>query len=746
MGEMISHTIEGQAFLGAMAETESAKKVEWVSNNMVNVLHFRPGNDEDRKKVSDYSRKIINGLGFEADTVNNLKLVENDESKTPGQKEIAKENLEILAKGTFLAMQKSMDTEVMDLLGQGSAVEIDNFLPEPLEGLGERVVKNVISNEIILNRLRDLDDVRENCDLNNSADKKILLDEISQTYADLTKMRGLNQNEKDQLYMVKAYLNTKMQTLDSDMGADEKKGEEGEVVTELQKVRKLNEERIAQKRKEEEEYAELRKRSLEQARYETFQAMLLHKNPITLDVFQQYAPEWMREEKDKPLMQTLVALANSCFYKWKYGDTNLDVMVDPRGEATFNAPNEMMQKMYEIPGVRQTMESIVRNYFEPGEEDGLDKNDEEKKIFVLRLKGTENGNVDKVVSQAQNIGDEQTKLVDDLILSGSKKSDAMLAVSTAFNLLYVGHIFEDADINRKLDPCDAYVEQMRAFIFPATKARSKFGLDKIPVTEKSNTNQKESVGTEEGWGGQLGQWLTEVVIRARHKVDDGVRESDPDIQFYRRYKRGEVHPFPERLFAGFLTLTEVEVKTKDDRGNDVRQKMSVAEALYGGFEIDFEAKGKGVNPWGSYYDVSDSANKLYKIVKGDQKAYPLPLGDMRELQQVANWAHEVSDARNKVKRKDILRPHVEGREFMKWIIAACVQGGIFPYSAELVLMTPDVNENQDVSFDGLLKRRDLLEKEEDKKWLKKEFHAENYGSKFIRGRIIKGLGKNRRRY
>jgi len=183
--------------------------------------------------------------------------------------------------------------------------------------------------------------------------------------------------------------------------------------------------------------------------------------------------------------------------------------------------------------------------------------------------------------------------------------------------------------------------------------------------------------------------------------------------------------------------------------------MSLAEALYRGETIDFETKTekgnkslgvKGVNPWGSYYDVSDSANKLYKIVKGDQKAYPLPLGDMRALQQVANWAHEVSDARNKVKGKDILRPHVEGREFMKWIIAACVQGGIFPHSAELVLMTPDVKENQDVSFDGLLKRRDLLEKEEDKRWLKKEFHAENYGSKFIRSRIIKAIGKNRRRY
>jgi hypothetical protein len=226
MGEMISHTIEGQAFLGAMAEKESAKKVEWIADKMINVVHFRPDSDEDRKKASDYSSRIINGMGFEADTVDDLISVEKDDKKTARQKEIAKENLEVLAKGTFLAMQKSMDIEAMDLLGQGSAVEIDNFLPEPLKGLGEKIVKNVISNEVILGKLRELDDVRENCDLNNPADKKIMFDEMSQTYTDLTKIRGLGPNEKDQLYMVKAYLNTKMQTLEGNTKTSEERGGE----------------------------------------------------------------------------------------------------------------------------------------------------------------------------------------------------------------------------------------------------------------------------------------------------------------------------------------------------------------------------------------------------------------------------------------------------------------------------------------------------------------------------------------
>ncbi|HOY61100.1 MAG TPA: hypothetical protein PK045_01175 [Candidatus Woesebacteria bacterium] len=752
MSEMIKPSFETMAFLGEKAKDQVfITKVNETANKINRVLN--PVDANAQRQVNGNSAKIINELANDGEWKcdNVIRLVETANNPTPTvNAEVARQRLDILANSTYIAMKHGDNVELQDALGTNDGAIIDAVLPESMRGIGPMVAEIAINREITSPELRDalkkLDRRAGVLSAGGGAGEEKLRELIGDRILELSELADtLDDKGYEELTRVSAFL-----------GAEVEKMEGGGVITELQKVRKLNEERIAQKRKEEEKYAELRKRSLEQARYETFQAMLLHKNPITLDVFQQYAPEWMREEKDKPLMQTLVALANSCFYKWKYGDTNLDVMVDPRGEATFNAPNEMMQKMYEIPGVRQTMESIVRNYFEPGEEVGLDKDDKKREVFVLRLRGTKNGNVDRVVSQAQNIGDEQTKLVDDLIRQGIEKSDAMLAVSTAFNLLYVGHIFEDADINRELNPCDAYVEQMRAFIFPATKARSKFGLNKDPITEKSGSDQKESVGTEEGWGGQLGQWLTEVVIRARHKVNQGVGENDPDVRLYRQYQRGEICPFPKRLFASFFTLTEVDVKVKNDSSNKVETKrMSLAEALYRGETIDFETKTekgnkslgvKGVNPWGSYYDVSDSANKLYKIVKGDQKAYPLPLGDMRALQQVANWAHEVSDARNKVKGKDILRPHVEGREFMKWIIAACVQGGIFPHSAELVLMTPDVKENQDVSFDGLLKRRDLLEKEEDKRWLKKEFHAENYGSKFIRSRIIKAIGKNRRRY
>ena len=700
-------------------------------------------------------------------SVEHMEEIAGDNNKTETQKQFAMDDLDLLGKVVYDSIRDN--EKYKRLIGQGSASEIDENLPKEFKGIGKVVLTNVFEEGPVLETLKELDENKMGLRRMPEGEikEKRTREMVNKTIRKLANMENLTPGQNHDKEMSLGYLGIELEDVKTEKVKSEKtqeirrqeaeknenKSEEGKIVTELQKARKLEEEQIAQKRKEEELYAEARKRSLEQARFETFQAMLLHKNQITLDVFQQYAPEWMKEEKDKPLMQTLVALANSCFYKWKYGDTNLDVMVDPRGEATFNAPNEMMQKMYEIPGVRHTMELIVNDFFEDDLEDGITEEGKEIKVFVLRLKGTdqdkkikdskielkpgEKSELSKVFGAIQNIGDEQTRLVDDLISEGIKKSDAMLAVSTAFNLLYVGHIFEDADINRQLQPCDAYVEQMRAFMFPGTKARSKYGLNKDPITEKSDANQKESVGTEEGWGGQLGQWLTEVAIRARHKLDAGVNENDPDIKFYKQYKKREIHPFPERLFASFFTLTEVEVTSKDEKGAVIHPTMSLAKALYTHETIDFEGKGKGVNPWGSYYDASDSANKLYKIVKGDQKAYPLPLGDRGALQQVANWTHEMSDARKKVRGKAILKPNVESKEFVKWIIAACTEGGLYPYSAELVLMTPNVLANQDLSFDGLLKRRDLLENDKDKEWLKKEFHAYGVASRLTRGRILR---------
>lgn len=719
MIERIPTRYAERAFLGGERGKEQyIKKIDDTAKALTVAGLFNP--DMESSVIENNLGRLVAGLSSGARSVESLRETIDRRTSTPRQVELAQNGLDILGKATFMVMRYGDNEELKDALGSGSAVEIENVLPSTLKGLGESIRSNIIDDQQLIDELNRLDKVREKVSRAGKAGEKILDAEIKKSMEKLVSVE-IPDEKQDQVVMVLSYLGSEVEKPEEPVKVDTSAIEEGlkaatkaaeETTAQMQKLREEEEtrrkdelKRQAQLKKEQEEAAAA---AQEQGRYETFWAMLLHKNIVSIDVFQQYAPDWMKQETNKPLMQTLVALANACHYKWRYGDSNLDVMVDSRGEAIFNAPNEQMQQMYELPGVRDVMETIVHDFFDESEENG---------VFTLKLKNDRN-----IASRIQNIGNEQMNLVEDLVHDlNLSRSDAMLAVSTGFNLLYISNIFEDGDHDRVLTPCDAYVEQMRTFMYPGVKARAK------------QMGKVDAVGTEEGWGGQLGQWLTEVTMRAKRKIASGVGESDPDVHMYKEYERGNIHPFPERLFASFLVLTDV----KTEGG----QTMNLAQALYDGETVDFLASGSGSNPWGSYYDASDSANRLYKIVKGDPKAAALPLGDPKGIASVAGWAHDVADARKKVKSKDLLRPYVDTREFVKWIIAACTQGGLYQHSAELVLMTPDVLTNQDVSFDGLLKRRDLLESDDDKKWLKKEFNADGAMSRNTRKAIIRKLPK-----
>jgi hypothetical protein len=718
--KLLGGGIENAAFLGAEVKDNNKPKLGLIDST-ADKLHTKnilsPTTPLEITNQNAMAENTILALNGGASRVDALILRADPNSTTlPAEKLAAEEALDILAKSTYIVMRYGGDLRLVNALNTPG--DIDLALPEPMRGLGERIIANFIRNEDVLNQLRNLDKFRKRANQMSDVQANVFMAEVLDDALRVLGKLDVPDADEDELNLALAYIGTIRLDIETDDVADKIIGymtEKDELVEIQQKERAAAEQSAAVG-------------GLENSRYNTFLAMMLHKNPIQLDVFQQYAPEWMRQEADKPLMQTLVALANACHFKWRYGDSNLDVMTDTRGEAVFNATNEMMQNMYEIPGVRETMEYFVEEFFVGARENG---------VFVLRLRN-ESGIVDRI----QNIGNELNGQVEVLTRNGLRHSDAMLAVSTAFNLLYVGHVFEDADPDRKMKPCDAYVEQMRAFMYPARKARSK------------QLGEPDVVGSEEGWGGQLGQWLTEVVMRGKRKEGEGIGVEDPDVAFMHSYQAGEIHPFPARLFASFFVLTEVNVRDDDgalimepsptERNVDrmVPAKMNLAEALFTKTEIDFIEAGAGGNPWGGYYDVSTSAGMLYKIVKGDKKAAPLPLGDPRAVQDIAGWAHEVSDARKKAKGQDILKRYVADREFVKWIIAACTVGGLYQHSAELVLMTPDVAADQDVSFDGLLKRRDLVDSEADKIWIKKEFHANGAMSRVDRSRIRSGISKN----
>ena len=108
--------------------------------------------------------------------------------------------------------------------------------------------------------------------------------------------------------------------------------------------------------------------------------------------------------------------------------------------------------------------------------------------------------------------------------------------------------------------------------------------------------------------------------------------------------------------------------------------MSEAEALMRGLEVDYSKMSISSDPWGSYYDMADSANKLYQATTGKT---PLPL-DTRGWDEALKWVSVVADARNKLRTNKLLQPSVDNAEFVLWAIVASIKGGVFMESPELV--------------------------------------------------------------
>jgi hypothetical protein len=213
-----SHSIEGKVFLGKEGRNRDFKKKIDVAASSIHINRIlNPSTQEEKDNRNLNATELVKTLGgqdsFNVESVKALKQIKDDNSKTETQKKIAEERLVILGKSVFWDMKEGHDPALQDLLGRASAAEIDNMLPEPLKGLGKEVVKNVITNPSILKGLRKLDDIKQNYDLKNPRDKSLFLGKIEKVYDEMSEIEGLSGDEREQLYMVKAYLNTEMQAL-----------------------------------------------------------------------------------------------------------------------------------------------------------------------------------------------------------------------------------------------------------------------------------------------------------------------------------------------------------------------------------------------------------------------------------------------------------------------------------------------------------------------------------------------------
>lgn len=215
---MVPKSYEKSAILGGAGNPEKktsiANKIDVVANQVNEILKIEPIDDLAKNKIYNKAGDLVDGLKIGASDVAEMDLVLKDASKTDKQKEIMTTNLEILAKGTFIAMQYGGNQEMVDLLGKGLVSEIDDALPKPLSGLGERILSNVFTNDKVLGVLKELDQkaLEDGWKLMppTREEKRTVLETYARNLARLDKDIPEGHEERDELVMALSYIQTEL--------------------------------------------------------------------------------------------------------------------------------------------------------------------------------------------------------------------------------------------------------------------------------------------------------------------------------------------------------------------------------------------------------------------------------------------------------------------------------------------------------------------------------------------------------
>jgi hypothetical protein len=728
-GERFTPNQEAAKLIKTKDETER-QQITVLAEEIRSKRLFNPADEVDKRTVPAKARALIRNFSG-TETVEELYNITQDEQKTERQQEQSKENIEKLGKAVFLVMYYGGNEEMAKRVLGGSE-SVEEVLPAPFKGLGDAVVNNLIKSEEVRGILEEVDMVKTRVDFENPVEIEYLNEELNEAIKRIVRVK-VDRVFNNEVIMAKNYLVSLREKYKTEEPRREER-EKAQVDFDPNLIALAVAKGVGDAIKGSEGSEAEKENESTRQRYDFFYAMLTHEAPQDSNPFSTMSPEWMAKHPDKALLQKVIQLGNAAHYKLRYGNADLNVLLDTRGEGTFSASNEIMRKLYEeVPGVKESLESIVGEFFVPAEEHGK---------YVLRLKVQGNNDEERSKYIQKKFGDVsklQLGCVADLVgkdklfYSGDSENDefkdkteALQAVVIAWNIIYVGNTFECADINNWIPAGETSVAQAWNLMHPDAKARSKIlKFDK----DEQGVRRPDTLGTEEGWGGAKGQWFVKQFERFRSGEKDAA-------EFVRNYDAGLIHPFPERMFASLLTLTKVWVPRKGEESKSKEEdieyeEMSFAQALMEKKRINFINENRGGNMWGAYYDVGDSARKLYEATTGKMS---LPLGSDK-WSEVRNWVAVVVDARNKLRKTPLLRPYIDNREFVLWAIAGATNGGLFLDSTKLVLLTPDVLGPQHIDFEILFQTRDLVSKE-DAEWISRQFHAWGRGSDRERKRIM----------
>lgn len=431
--------------------------------------------------------------------------------------------------------------------------------------------------------------------------------------------------------------------------------------------------------------------------YDVFVNAELLQQPISLQL-DTFPPEWFKkmDYEQQHLIRARLRLANASFIKRRLGD--IDGERTMQNEQLSLTEKELKLMWEKMPGFKESLYHYIETILEKSPESN-------NKAFFWTLKVKSKKEAETQLASFESLQQAYAKqLVREKIVSDELEATA--AVAASWNFLFCSNIIESADTERFINPVGIHGEQVRALMHPLTKALQKY-----------KTGEQTTTGTEEGWGGQLGDWIAN-------------RLAAGDNDFRRKLIEREIKPYPERMFASLPELTTVNVLI-DKEGESIdsnKENMSMAKALSDKREIVFSDTESDL--FGSYKDTWDSAFKAYNYATGK---VPLESGKNNY-----EWARTLSDTIAKLRSKKIgnvhiLEPFYKNREYILWTIANSV--GLELYTSELVLRLLVPDDAYDIAVSGIVDYPRLVEDANDRKWIKRQFNAFGLFGKIKRGKI-----------
>ncbi len=621
--------------------------------------------EEERSQQKSQEVLDVFGAGYKSaeEILNTLK----NPSATDRQKEIAKENLGVLGKGIFVAMNKAFgnysNEATETITSQLTGEQIDDILPPTLRGVGEYVIK---------------------------VDKEATDEE--------------KKKAKEPFTNTEEY-----QTTGKEESRKENKNNSGPDLA------AMRDNRYAKDPKS--EY-----RSPYEIDPSSFvDALFNQQNPR---LYFTPPPEWVRKlpPKEQYLLKIQQKLASGAEYKLGVKDISAE---KARQSEVYNLPETELKFIYEMPGVKEALETFVGDLLEPYSEDG--------RVFS-RLKLGPDGRIDKSVAKKcgdidsgfsfESFKEEMYKkmalkklypnkigeinsdwetVYKDAIKDYIKKArddfknfrgnrgiidnrtDAELenkwitdnaleekrAVATAWNFLFVGHVIESADTKRSLKPSQINSDKLRTMMMPLEK-----------FLQKASIRKGSLQGSEELFGGNLSLW-------AKRRMEEEGANFSQKLVYAADNDRTEMTDeqakwrlMPKRTMCSFSD--EYHVKTKDG------EEMTFSEALRNKKEIVF--KENDLDVFVSLRDTWDEVISVSPFLIGKGEYSPVQQPDkfasaVEKLKGLVTGINKIRLTPEEAARQGRAFGHekyVDCPEFYAWLIANAV--GI-----EINLDTPILN-------------------------------------------------------